>query len=161
MGKYERNKDLKEKESIENRDLETVEGTPVDTPPNTLDNRPPDPRTNDELNRAQGAPIPHVPIREVRSKFNEFKMNIEAAFHKLSTDIANLGRSNYDPNTNRFQAMEGLQAQLTHIRNAFHAFDFGEDPNANPDVVQNRTIYDRDPLGNAEYQRLTPRRNNP
>jgi hypothetical protein len=135
-------------EVIENRD--PVTGNPIVTPvpivskyPNTLDNRPYDTRTNDELNRAQTYTEVTVPTRHLRASLNAFKMATEDAFHKLSVDISNLSRPATiptDPNVIR-ETFEGLQMQLRNIRNSFHSFNFGLNEPLETDVV-----YDRDPL---------------
>ena len=126
---------------------------------NTLDTRPEDQRSNDEINRASRTnELPAT--RHMRSAINAFKMETESAFHKLSTDISNLGRSTASINnpTERLQAFEGLQEQLRNIRNSFHNFNFGADESVEPvpvtrrsDVV-NRTVYDNDPLKTAEEE---------
>jgi hypothetical protein len=105
---------------------------------NTLDNRPSDPRSNDEVNRASSSryneAIDGPSTHGLRSAFNEFKVATEAAFQRLSTDISSLGRSStvHANPADRLAAYEGLQSQLRNIRNSFHAFDFGLDASTTP-----------------------------
>lgn len=103
--------------------------------------------------------VENIPTKQLRTSINEFKVNTEAAFHKLSSDISTYGRADSfttDPGE-RLSVFEGLQEQLRNIRNSFHEFNFGldkplvpSDENESDDAINHTTEYDRDPLKTAE-----------
>lgn len=133
---------------------------------NTLDNKPADTRSNDAINRDGSyneMEDQHVSTRSFRSSWNAFKLSTEDAFHRLSSDLSNLSRRGVDVTADdRTRTLEGLQLQLTNIRNSFHAFNFGidanpNDPNAPKDSkgddrrnLGQTAYYDSDPLGTVE-----------